>query len=185
MVRGLAFLGDVCVFVPTVARFPRMQYPRKPHGKQAGRLLLPHWLRDATVEILRLEYAVGVARPEAACAPGEDADDRVIALVSEASPELRQKCRAFLLGYTLAPHAKWAPEPTEEPIEAKPGPTVEELEAHLRELAESGDRAAILAMLAALDPARYGPPGRTVADSPDTVDVVDWTPAVVTAADRK
>jgi len=132
------------------------------------------------MEILRLEYAVGVARPEAACAPGEDADDRVLALVSEATPELRQKCRAFILGYALAPHAKWAPEPTEEPTEAKPGPTIEELEAHLRDLAESGDRAAILAMLAALDPARYGPPGRVIPESSDTVDSVDFVPAVVT-----
>jgi hypothetical protein len=162
-----------------------MNYPRKPvSGKQAGRLLLPHWLREASAEILRIEYAVGVARPEAACAPGEDADDRVIALVADASPELRQKCRAFVLGHTLAPHAKWAPEPTEDVTEAKAGPTVEELENHLRELAESGDRAAILAMLAALDPARYGPPGRTVADAPDTVDVVDWVPAVVTPAGK-
>jgi hypothetical protein len=160
-------------------------FPRK-SGKQAGRLLLPAFLRDASSEILRMEYAIGVGRPEAACAPGEDADDRVLALVSEATPELRQKCRALVLSYTLAPHAKWAPEPTEDATEAKAtGPTVDELEAHLRELAESGDRAAILAMLAALDPARYGPPGRTVADSPDTVDVVDWVPAVVTTADRK
>ena len=157
-----------------------MNYPRKPvSGKQAGRLLLPHWLREASAEILRIEYAVGVARPEAACAPGEDVDDRIIGLVADASPELRQKCRAFVLGHTLAPHAKWAPEQAEDATGHKAGPTVEELEGHLRELAESGDRAAILAMLAALDPARYGPPGRTAVDAPDTVDVVDWTPAIV------
>jgi hypothetical protein len=34
--------------------------------------------------------------------------------------------------------------------------TVADLERQLRELAESGDRAAILALLAARDPARYG-----------------------------
>lgn len=163
-----------------------MNYPKRsrPSGKQSGRLLLPSWLRDATIEILRLEYAVGVARPEAAVGAGEDVDDRVAALVAEASPELRQKCRAFILGYTLAPHAKWAPEPIDDATDAK-GPTVEELETYLRELAESGDRAAILAMLAALDPARYGPPGRVAVDAADTVDVVDWTPAIVTPSERK
>jgi hypothetical protein len=34
------------------------------------------------------------------------------------------------------------------------------LEARLASLATDGDRVAILSMLAALDPARYGPPGR-------------------------
>lgn len=154
-------------------------FPRK-SGKQAGRLLLPDFLRDASSEILRIEYAIGVGRPDAACARGEDADDRVLALVSEATPELRQKCRALVLSYTLAPHAKWdAPTPTEDATEAKPtGPTVEELEAHLRELAESGDRGAILAMLAALDPARYGPPGRAITSGDDVVDTVDFAPKV-------
>ena len=37
----------------------------------------------------------------------------------------------------------------------------------MAQLADDGDRAAILAMLAALDPARYGPPGRTKA--PDVI----------------
>lgn len=160
-----------------------MNYPKRsrPSGKQSGRLLLPAFLRDASIEILRLEVAVGLARPDAAVGPGEDVDDRLAALVAEASPELRQRCRAFVLGYTLAPHAKWAQEPTEAVTEAT-APTIEELEAHLRELAESGDRGAILAMLAALDPARYGPPGKILPPPDSAVDTVDFSPAIVTKA---
>lgn len=86
--------------------------------------------------------------------------------------------------FYLKTQARWRETAPPPPKDIKP-PTVADLESRLAQLADDGDRAAILAMLAALDPARYGPPGRTVADSPDTVDVVDWTPAVVTAADRK
>ena len=151
-----------------------LNFPRKPSGKQAGRLLLPPFLRDATVEILRLEYAVGVGRPEAAVAPGEDVPDNVAAIVSEASPELRQRCRAHVLGFTLAPHAKWDPNNVEE----QPEVTVADLERQLRELADAGDKGAILAMLAALDPARYGPPGRVGPSNPDQVDTVDFAPVI-------
>jgi hypothetical protein len=159
-----------------------LNFPRKPQGKQAGRLLLPALLRDATVEILRLEYAVGVGRAEAAVAPGEDVPDNVAAMVAEASPELRQKCRAHVLGYTLAPHAKWAPEPLQAAPEASEPVTVADLERQLRELAESGDRAAILALLAALDPARYGPPGKVLPPPDSSVDTVDFSPAIVTSS---
>ena len=86
--------------------------------------------------------------------------------------------------FYLKTQARWRETAPPPPKEIK-APTVADLEARLAQLADDGDRAAILAMLAALDPARYGPPGRTVADSPDTVDVVDWVPAVVTTADRK
>jgi hypothetical protein len=161
-------------------------YPRKPQsGKQAGRYRLPHWLKGSVDELLRVHLAIGVARPEAAVDPGADADDRVIGLVSDATPELRARCREYLLGHALAPHAQWQPEASGEPTATPKPPTVADLEARLAQLADDGDRAAILAMLAALDPARYGPPGRTVADSPDTVDVVDWVPAVVTQTERK
>ena len=154
-------------------------------AKQAGRLRLPRWLRGSVDELLRVHLAVGVARPEAACAPGEDVDERILGLVAEASPDLRARCRESLLSLALAPHAQWQPEPSGEPTTPPKAPTVAELEHRLAQLADDGDRAAILAMLAALDPQRYGPPGRVAVDAADTVDVVDWTPAIVTPTDRK
>ena len=156
-------------------------YPRKPQsGKQAGRYRLPHWLRDGVDDLLRVHLAIGVGRVELSCAPGEDVDDRVAGLVAEASGELRAKCREYLLGHALAPHAQWAlPEDDVRPPRA---PTVEELEAKLAALANDGDRSAILAMLAALDPARYGPPGKTLPPGDNTVDTVDFTPAITSKA---
>lgn len=154
-------------------------------AKQAGRLRLPRWLRGSVDELLRVHLAVGVARPEAACAPGEDVDERILGLVAEASPDLRARCRESLLSLALAPHAQWQPEASGEPTTPPKAPTVAELEHRLGQLADDGDRGAILAMLAALDPARYGPPGRVAVDAPDTVDVVDWTPAIVTPSERK
>jgi hypothetical protein len=156
-----------------------LTYPRKPSGKQAGRLLLPHWLRDGAYDCLRIEYAIGVGRPEAAVSPGEDVPDNVAALVAEAVPELSAACRRFLLGHALAPHAKWANEPVPVEAEADETPvTVADLERQLRELADAGDKGAILAMLAALDPARYGPPGRVAPDAPNQVDTVDFAPVI-------
>jgi hypothetical protein len=154
-------------------------YPRKPQsGKQAGRYRLPAWLRGSVDELLRVHLAIGVARPEAAVEHGHDVDDRVLGLISEASPELRARCREYLLGHALAPHAQWQPEPSGEPTTPPKAPTVAELEARLGQLADDGDRAAIIAMLAALDPARYGPPGKTVPPPDSSVDTVDFAPVI-------
>ena len=144
-------------------------------------MLLPHWLRNAVDDLLRVEYAIGVARPEAAVPKGHDLESRIVLLVNEATPELRAACRHFLLGYALAPHAKWNPpseEELQEDVEDEKAPTKEELEAHLGELARSGDRDAIKTMLAALAPDQYGPPGRKPVDpDKEEVDAVDWAPA--------
>jgi hypothetical protein len=102
--------------------------------------------------------------------------DNVAALVAEAVPELRAACRRFLLGHALAPHARWEAE-TADDAEA-PTVTVAELERQLRELADAGDRSAIVTLLAALDPARYGPPGRASIGDASSVDVVDFTPVI-------
>jgi hypothetical protein len=60
--------------------------------------------------------------------------------------------------------------------------TVEDLEALLTEEAFEGDRPAILALLAAKDPARYGKQGDNAPPENDSsVDVVDWAPAVRSA----
>ena len=152
-------------------------YPRKPHGKQAGRKNLPGWLRHAVDDLLRAEYAIGMGDPTLAVPRGTDVPESVAALVAEAAPELRHQCRKNLLGHALAPHAKWdADEPDDTVV------TVEELERRLAALARDDDRPAILAMLAALDPDRYGPPGRQ-SQRPDVgVDTVDFTPAIVTKA---
>ena len=171
----VAFLCQV------VAWWLRMtNYPRKPaSGKQAGRLMLPHWLRDGAHDCLRIEYAIGVGRPEAAVPCGHDVPANVAALVAEAVPELRAACRRFLLSHALAPHAKWQAEPVEveQSDEAEPV-TVADLERQLRELADAGDRSAIVTLLAALDPARYGPPGRMTTAPVDSVDGVDFTPII-------
>jgi len=163
--------------VPTLVCFPRMttNYPRKPHGKQAGRKNLPGWLRHAVDDILRAEYAIGMGDPSLAVARGTDVPESVAALVAEAAPELRHACRKNLLGHALAPHAKWEAEEPDDTIV-----TVEELERRLADLARSDDRPAILAMLAALDPARYGPPGKALPPADTSVDTVDFIPAIVT-----
>ena len=157
--------------------------PRKPDqrsGKQHGRLSLPHELRGLSVECMLLHVAVGLNRPEAAARTGEDIPDTVAALVSDASPELRAKCREYIMGHCLAPHAKWQPEPVQVNQETSEV-TVADLEAVLASMAADGDRAAVLALLAAKDPARYGPPARAAMTDPgdgaDT-DVPEWTPRV-------
>ena len=136
--------------------------------------MLPHWLRDGAHDCLRIEYAIGVGRPEAAVPRGHDVPDNVAALVAEAVPELRAACRRFLLGHALAPHARWE---AEAEAEAEPV-TVADLERQLRELADAGDRSAIVTLLAALDPARYGPPGRASIGDASSVDAVDFTPVI-------
>lgn len=98
------------------------------------------------------------------------------AVVVEADSVARQRARHFLLGHALAPHSKWEHEGKE-----TPELTISELEALLSGLAEDGDRTAVLALLAAKDPARYGPPARAAAQDPgdgaDT-DVPEWRPRV-------
>ena len=138
--------------------------------------MLPHWLRDGAHDCLRIEYAIGVGRPEAAVPRGHDVPANVAALVAEAVPELRAACRRFLLSHALAPHARWEAE-TADDVEA-PVVTVADLERQLRELADAGDRSAIVTLLAALDPARYGPPGRMTTAAVDAVDTVDFTPVI-------
>jgi hypothetical protein len=60
--------------------------------------------------------------------------------------------------FYLKTQARWRE--TNPPPKSDSKVTVADLEARLASLATDGDRVAILSMLAALDPARYGPPGR-------------------------
>jgi hypothetical protein len=141
--------------------------PRKPDqrsGKQHGRLSLPHELRGLSVECMLLHVAVGLNRPEAAARFGEDVPDGVTALVADATPELRARCREYIMGHCLAPHAKWQPEPIQAAPEASTEVTVADLEAVLESMALDHDRAAVLALLAAKDPARYGDRLRVTTD---------------------
>jgi hypothetical protein len=131
-----------------------------------------------------VEFAIGMGQAELAAEPGEDVPPEVQMMVASADDTIRQRARHWLLGNALAPHAKWRP-PTEADIakaeaEAEQNPvTVADLERQLRELADSGDRGAILALLAALDPARYGPPGKTIPPPDNAVDTVDFAPAII------
>lgn len=124
-----------------------------------------------------------MGQAELAAEPGEDVPPEVQIMVASADDTIRQRARHWLLGNALAPHAKWRP-PTEADIakaeaEAEQNPvTVADLERQLRELADSGDRGAILALLAALDPARYGPAGKTVPPPDSSVDTVDFAPVI-------
>jgi hypothetical protein len=79
---------------------------------------------------------------------------------------------------------KWgAGAPPKKPrLDVPESATVEDLEALLTEEAFEGDRPAILALLAAKDPARYGKQGDNApTDNDSSVDVVDWAPAVRSA----
>ena len=124
-----------------------------------------------------------MGQAELAADPGEDVPPEVQSMVSTADDTVRQRARHWLLGNALAPHAKWRM-PTEEDMaraesEAEAEPvTVADLERQLRELADAGDRSAIVTLLAALDPARYGPPGRMTTAAVDSVDTVDFTPVI-------
>ena len=124
-----------------------------------------------------------MGRAELAAEPGEDVPPEVQSMVATADDTVRQRARHGLLGNALAPHAKWRP-PTEADIakaeaESEEAPvTVADLERQLKELADAGDRSAIVTLLAALDPARYGPPGRASTGDASSVDVVDFTPVI-------
>ena len=124
-----------------------------------------------------------MGRAELAAEPGEDVPPEVQSMVATADDTVRQRARHWLLGNALAPHAKWRP-PTEADIakaeaESEEAPvTVADLERQLKELADAGDRSAIVTLLAALDPARYGPPGRASTGDASSVDVVDFTPVI-------
>lgn len=130
-----------------------------------------------------MEYAIGMGQAELAADPGEDVPLEVQSMVATADDTVRQRARHWLLGNALAPHAKWRP-PTEADlakaeVEAEETPvTVADLERQLKELADAGDRSAIVTLLAALDPARYGPPGRASTGDASSVDVVDFTPVI-------
>jgi predicted transcriptional regulator len=124
-----------------------------------------------------------MGQAELAADPGEDVPPEVQSMVATADDTVRQRARHWLLGNALAPHAKWRP-PTEADVaraeaEAEEAPvTVAYLERQLRELADAGDRSAIVTLLAALDPARYGPPGRASIGDASSVDGVDFTPVI-------
>lgn len=155
--------------------------PRKPpSGKQRGRQLLPSWLRTATDDLLRAEYAIGMGDASLAVEPGRDVPDSIAALVADADAALRHSCRKHLLAHALAPHARWEDDISPRAATKWRTPSIEELEERLGQLADDGDRAAILAMLAALDPVRYGPPGKVAPPADSAVDTVDFTPAIVT-----
>jgi hypothetical protein len=128
------------------------------------------WLREGAHRLLALEYAVAVGDPS--LVPTQVLQ----AVVVNADETTRQRARHFLLSHALAPHSKWEHDGKE-----TPELTVAELEALLSGLAADGDRAAVLALLAAKDPARYGPPARAAMTDPgdgaDT-DVPEWTPRV-------
>ena len=79
--------------------------------------------------------------------------------------------------FYLKTQARWRETAPPQPKDIKP-PTVAELEQRLAQLADDGDRSAIVTLLAALDPARYGPPGRASIGDASSVDAVDFTPVI-------
>jgi hypothetical protein len=151
------------------------------YGRASDRLRLSRWLRTATDHILRVQYAKAVGNPDVV----PDLTEAERLAIVEADSKDRNAAAKMVLDITLAAHARWEPPTPGDDTPRALGsdwrrPSIEELEERLAALADDGDRAAILAMLAALDPARYGPPGK-VAPPPDTsVDTVDFIPAIVT-----
>jgi hypothetical protein len=136
-------------------------------------------MRDASDHILRVQYAKAVGNPDVV----SDLTDAERMTVVEADGNQRNAAAKMIIELTMAPHARWEPEARGTTATGAMGggwsrPSVEDLEERLAAIAEDGDRSAILAMLAALDPARYGPPGRVVIDAPNTVDTVDFTPVI-------
>lgn len=163
---------------------PQDARPRSTWRNPGGRPPLPSWFRERGPDALRML---------AACATGEAQlgdSDAAVEIARVAAPELRVRAAVDMAdriyGRAQAAPTLAAVESTEshDAGETAP-PTAEEtaarvraLESVLTGLAEQGDRAAAIALLSALDPTRYGAPGRST-PTDDTVDLVDWVPAVV------
>lgn len=124
----------------------------------------------------------------AAIATGETLDDDSDACrlaAAEADAKLRAQCASEMADriYGRAPQAPTIDTPVPDG-EVTPAEVISRLEAVLASLALAGDRQAATTLLAALDPARYGPPERAAAaTSDDAVDTVDFSPRVVGRAD--
>lgn len=120
----------------------------------------------------------------AAIATGVTLDDDSEACrlaAAEADAKLRAQCASEMADriYGRAPQAPTIDTPIPEG-ETTPGEVVQRLEAVLASLALAGDRQAATTLLAALDPARYGPPGKEGVVDDGAVDTVDFIPRVIT-----
>ncbi len=132
--------------------------------------------------------------PDARRNPGgrPKAARELTAFAQELGPDIRERVKLMLLSHNDET-AMWAIEyltkwgagaPPKKPRgDVAASTSVEDLELLLAEEAHEGDRAAILALLAAKDPARYGKQGDNAPPENDSsVDVVDWAPAVRSAS---
>jgi hypothetical protein len=148
------------------------------YGRASDRLRLSRWLRTATDHILRVQYAKAVGNPDVV----PDLTEAERLSIVEADGKDRNAAAKMILDITLAAHARWEVEHRDDGGMQALGsgwrrPSIEELEERLAALADDGDRASILAMLAALDPARYGKAAGS-APTDGVTDVVDWAPKV-------
>jgi hypothetical protein len=142
-----------------------------------GRPRLPAWLKDRGEDALLVTYAcaTGVvlegAPPAAAIVAAESDAKTRIAAASEIADRVYGR-----------PIAAPPVERHEEPAVEDTAVRVAQLEGVLAQLAAQGDRAAALALLAALDPVRYASGTRaTPPAQAEHVDVVDFGPMVVQA----
>lgn len=142
-------------------------------NKLGGRRRLPDWFKDRGPDALRMMAAIATGDTM------EDDSDAVRLAAADADPALRAKAASEMADriYGRAPTAPAVEFDSQDPATGR----IERMETILEALAASGDRAAAGLLLAALDPARYGPPGRVIPESSDTVDSVDFVPAVVTS----
>ena len=116
----------------------------------------------------------------------------LVAFAQDLGPDIRERVKKMLASPDDAV-AQWAVEyltkwgvgaPPKKPrLEVPASATVEELEALLTEEAFEGDRAAILALLAAKDPERYGRTSKKPGDDEggeagDDTDVPGWKPRI-------
>lgn len=116
----------------------------------------------------------------------------LVAFAQQLSPEVQARVKKMLASDDDAV-AQWAVEyltkwgvgaPPKKPrVDVPESATVEDLEALLTEEAFEGDRAAILALLAAKDPARYGRTSKKPGDDDaggdgDDTDVPGWKPRI-------
>jgi hypothetical protein len=116
----------------------------------------------------------------------------LVAFAQDLGPNIRERVKLMLASpddevamWAIEYLTKWgAGAPPKKPrLDVPETATVEDLEALLTEEAFEGDRAAILALLAAKDPARYGKQGDNAPPENDNaVDAVDWAPAVRSAS---
>jgi hypothetical protein len=138
--------------------------------KGRERKVLPDWLAGESDRLLKICLARATANPKDM---PKDSSKEEIAEMRIMEPKDRLGYAKLLVELAHSETAYWAK--NSDPKKVKDA-TAEAHEKQLERLAEEGDRTAILALLKAKMPEKYGE--KSDDDLGDDNDVIDWTPMV-------